>query len=50
MQNFLRLMEIVYMLFNRTFVVYGYELSFWEIFVFVVLATLVVCAIVEVFR
>lgn len=50
MQDFARLLEIVYILFNRKFVIYGFELSFWEIFVCVTLMTMVVYAIVEVFR
>lgn len=49
MQDFAKLMEIVYILFNRKFTIYGFELSFWEIFVGVTLMTMVVYAIVEIF-
>lgn len=50
MQDFARLMEIIYILFNRKFTIYGFELSFWEIFVGVTLMTMIVYAIVEIFR
>lgn len=50
MQDFARLLEIVYTLFNREFCIYGFDISFWQIFMFVVLGTMVAYAIVEIFR
>lgn len=50
MQDFAKLLEIVYILFNRKFTIYGFDLSFWQIFVFAVLGSMVACAIAEIFR
>lgn len=49
MQDLARLMEIVYMYFNRKFVLYGFELSFWEIIIYLALASMIVYAIKEIF-
>lgn len=49
MQDFAKLMDIVYMLFNREFVLYGFKLSFWKIFIFLAVASMIIYAIKEIF-
>lgn len=49
MDNLARLFEIVFRLFKRKFVLYGFELSFWEIFIWLFVAGLIIWAIKEIF-
>ena len=50
MEDLARLVEIVYYFFNRKFVIYGFELSFWGILFFVVLGSMIIWAIKEIFE
>lgn len=49
MQNLARLFEIVFFFFKRKFVIYGFEMSFWDIFIWAFVASLIVCVIKEIF-
>ncbi len=50
MENLARLYDIVFMLFRRKFVLYGFELSFFDILIWLFVAGLIFWFIREVFR
>lgn len=49
MENLARLFEIVFLFFRRRFVIYGFEMSFWDIIIWVFVASLIICVIKEIF-
>ena len=49
MDNLVYLFEMTVNLFKRKFVLYGFELSFWDIFIWLFVAGLIIWAIKEIF-
>lgn len=46
MENIGKLIEVVKVGMQRTFVIYGYEISWWQIFIFVIVAS-IICALIR---
>lgn len=50
MEDLKALMDLVFTFFRRKFTIYGFELSFWDIFIWLFVASLIFWAIKEIFE
>jgi hypothetical protein len=48
--DFARVIEATYRIFNIRFTLYGFEMSYWQVFIFTIVASLLVWAIGRLFE